>query len=67
MIVAVSHDLRTPLTSIIGYLDLLKDDKFTYEEVQSEYLNVAYGKSINLKKIINNCLSLLNLLTTLLL
>jgi len=53
LIVAVSHDLRTPLTSIIGYLDLLKDDKFTYEEVQSEYLNVAYGKSINLKKVIN--------------
>ena len=32
LIVAVSHDLRTPLTSIIGYLELLKDDKFPYED-----------------------------------
>ncbi|MBU3179519.1 HAMP domain-containing histidine kinase [Clostridium estertheticum] len=53
LIVAVSHDLRTPLTSIIGYLDLLKDDKFTYEDVQKDYLNVAYKKSVRLKKIIN--------------
>lgn len=53
LIVAVSHDLRTPLTSIIGYLDLLKDDKFTYEDVQKDYLNVAYEKSVSLKKIIN--------------
>ena len=37
LIVAVSHDLRTPLTSIIGYLELLKDDKFTYEDVQKDY------------------------------
>ena len=53
LIVAVSHDLRTPLTSIIGYLELLKDDKFPYEDVQKDYLNVAYEKSVSLKKIIN--------------
>jgi two-component system sensor histidine kinase VanS len=53
LIVAVSHDLRTPLTSIIGYLELLKDDKFSYEDVQKDYLNVAYNKSVSLKKIIN--------------
>ena len=53
LIIAVSHDLRTPLTSIIGYLELLKDDKFPYEDVQKDYLNVAYEKSVSLKKIIN--------------
>lgn len=53
LIVAVSHDLRTPLTSIIGYLELLKDDKFTYEDVQKNYLTIAYEKSVSLKKIIN--------------
>ncbi|MGV8981521.1 sensor histidine kinase [Clostridium sp.] len=53
LIVAVSHDLRTPLTSIIGYLELLKDKNFTYEDIQKDYLNVAYEKSVSLKKIIN--------------
>jgi len=53
LIVAVSHDLRTPLTSIIGYLELLKDDKFPYDDVQKDYLNVAYEKSVSLKEIID--------------
>lgn len=53
LIIAVSHDLRTPLTSIIGYLELLNDDRFLYEDVQKDYLNIAYEKSISLKKIIN--------------
>ena len=53
LIVAVSHDLKTPLTSIIGYLELLKDDKFVYEDVQRGYLNVAYGKGVSLNNLIN--------------
>ncbi|MBC8061389.1 MAG: HAMP domain-containing histidine kinase [Clostridiaceae bacterium] len=53
LIVAVSHDLKTPLTSIIGYLELLNDDKFAYEDVQRGYLNVAYGKSVSLNNLIN--------------
>lgn len=52
LIVAVSHDLKTPLTSIIGYLELLNKDKENFTEKQQEFLKVAYEKSENLKKLI---------------
>ncbi|AQR94592.1 HAMP domain-containing sensor histidine kinase [Clostridium saccharoperbutylacetonicum] len=52
LIVAVSHDLKTPLTSIIGYLELLNKDKENFAKEQQEYLKVAYEKSENLKKLI---------------
>lgn len=52
LIVAVSHDLKTPLTSIIGYLELLNNDKENFTKEQQEFLHVAYEKSENLKKLI---------------
>ncbi|MBF7810968.1 HAMP domain-containing sensor histidine kinase [Clostridium beijerinckii] len=53
LIVAVSHDLKTPLTSVIGYLELLNKDKESFTEKQQEFLKVAYEKSGNLKKLID--------------
>jgi Signal transduction histidine kinase len=52
LIVAVSHDLKTPLTSIIGYLELLNNNKEDFTKEQQEFLKIAYGKSKNLKKLI---------------
>jgi len=52
LIVAVSHDLKTPLTSIIGYLELLNNGKEAFEKEQQEFLEIAYEKSKNLKKLI---------------
>jgi signal transduction histidine kinase len=52
LIVAVSHDLKTPLTSIIGYLELLNKDKETFTKEQQEFLEVVYEKSKSLKKLI---------------
>lgn len=52
LIVSVSHDLKTPLTSVIGYLELLKDEKIHSDEKRREYLDIAYEKSIDLKKLI---------------
>lgn len=48
LITNVSHDIKTPLTSIINYVDLLKREKLPGEKVQ-EYLNVLDQKSQRLK------------------
>lgn len=46
---SISHDIRTPLTSIIGYIDALKDDIASSEEEKREYLEIISRKSIGLK------------------
>lgn len=53
LITNVSHDLRTPLTSILGYLNLIKDKKFSNENQLMEYSGIAYNKSVKLKKLID--------------
>ncbi|HEY2495148.1 MAG TPA: HAMP domain-containing sensor histidine kinase [Paenibacillus sp.] len=54
LITYVSHDLRTPLTSIIGYLDLLKTPKYHDEAEQARFINNAYNKTQQLKKLIDD-------------
>lgn len=53
LITNVSHDLRTPLTPIIAYLDILRNEKFITKEEEKEYLNSSYNLSIKLKKLID--------------
>lgn len=53
LITNVSHDLKTPLTIIIGYLTLLKDKKYD-SETMAQYLEKAYNKSLKLKKLIED-------------
>lgn len=53
LVVNLAHDLRTPLTSILGYLDLiLKNKNLTEEEIQ-HFLTIAFTKSQNLEKLID--------------
>lgn len=47
----VSHDLRTPLTSIVGYLELIKNMDISEAE-KEEYLNVVRKRSKNLQSLI---------------
>lgn len=54
LITNVSHDLRTPLTLIMGYLRLLKDHGFENEQQASSYVNIAYSKSEKLKGLIED-------------
>lgn len=53
LITNVSHDLRTPLTAIIGYLDILKSEKYKSKEEEKEYISSTYNLSIKLKKLID--------------
>ncbi|MCI9264274.1 MAG: HAMP domain-containing histidine kinase [Oscillospiraceae bacterium] len=50
LITNVSHDLKTPLTSIINYVDLLKKENIQGEKAQ-EYIEVLDRKSQRLKKL----------------
>lgn len=53
LITNMSHDLRTPLTSIIGYLNLISlENKFTNEE-KAKYISVALNNSYRLKSLID--------------
>ena len=49
----ISHDLRTPLTSILGYLELIKDEDITKEE-KYEYISIVERKSRDLKDLIQS-------------
>ena len=53
LITNVSHDLKTPLTSIINYVDLLKKEDLTKEESQ-KYIEVLDRKSQRLKVLIDD-------------
>ena len=54
LVTNVSHDLRTPLTSIKGYIGLLKDKKYNNEKELMDYLNIAYNKAEKLEILIND-------------
>lgn len=54
LITNVAHDLRTPLTSIIGYLELLSGKVALPPEMQKKYIDIAYGKAKRLEKLIED-------------
>ncbi|MCR1074840.1 HAMP domain-containing histidine kinase [Clostridium botulinum] len=49
----ISHDLRTPLTSILGFLNLLKQKKYDTEEDREGYINTIEEQSLYLKTLID--------------
>lgn len=53
LITNVSHDIKTPLTSIINYVDLLKKEDINNEKA-NEYLNILDNKSQRLKRLIED-------------
>lgn len=54
LITNIAHDLRTPLTSIIGYLELLSGPVQVTQEVQKKYLDITYTKAKRLEKLIED-------------
>ncbi|EEW54515.1 sensor histidine kinase [Limosilactobacillus antri] len=54
LITNVSHDLRTPLTSIIGYLGLIEDKQYQSEEDILKYTHTAYEKAKQMKNLVED-------------
>lgn len=54
LITNVAHDLRTPLTTIVGYLELIKDDSALSKEDVHKYSGIAYEKSIRLQEMMDH-------------
>lgn len=53
LIVYMAHDLKTPLTSVIGYLTLLSDERQISKELQDRYLKIALDKANRLEDLTN--------------
>ena len=56
LVVYLAHDLKTPLTSVIGYLTLLRDEKDISEELKDKYLSITLEKAERLEELINEFL-----------
>lgn len=54
LVTEMSHDMRTPLTSLIMYLEFAKKEVGKTELEKSQYITNAYGKAIQLKKLSDN-------------
>ncbi|MEA4831367.1 MAG: vancomycin resistance histidine kinase VanS [Oscillospiraceae bacterium] len=53
LIVYLAHDLKTPLTSVIGYLTLLRDEPDISQELRAKYTGIALDKAERLEDLIN--------------
>lgn len=54
MIMYMAHDLKTPLTSILGYLTLLNDEKDIPEKTRNRYIDIALQKACRLEDLVND-------------
>jgi len=53
LIVYLAHDLKTPLTSVVGYLTLLQEEPDLSPEMRARYTGVALDKALRLEDLIN--------------
>lgn len=53
LVVYLAHDLKTPLTSVIGYLTLLRDENRISEDLREKYLSISLEKAEHLEDLIN--------------
>jgi len=58
LITSVSHDLRTPLTSVLGYLSLIERDRYRDEVELRHYTDLAYAKAQQLQRLVEQLFEL---------
>ncbi|MED3571053.1 sensor histidine kinase [Cytobacillus praedii] len=54
LVTNVAHDLRSPLTSIVGYLNLINGDQYKDEVELRHYIQIVYNKAESLHHLIND-------------
>lgn len=52
IIASISHDIKTPLTSILGYSELLLNNEKISDKTKTKYANTIHNKSLEMKEII---------------
>jgi PAS domain S-box-containing protein len=57
MLSAVSHEMRTPLTAMLGFVEFMLENEITPEQ-QRDYLETVYRETVRLGELINNFLDL---------
>lgn len=58
MIAGVAHDLRTPLTSVKGYVEGLRDGIASTDEMKAQYLQTIYSSTQDMEKLLDELLTL---------
>ena len=53
LIMYMAHDIKTPLTSIIGYLTLLSEEKEISQSMQEKYINISLQKALRVEELTN--------------
>ena len=53
LIMYLAHDIKTPLTSIIGFLAILKDEEDVSVDFKKKYLKISYDKALRLEELTN--------------
>lgn len=56
LISAMSHDIRNPLTALLGYLDLLQREQYRSKSEAESYVQAAYDKAVQLKELTDELL-----------
>lgn len=56
LVAGISHDLRTPLTSVKGYIKGMRDGVANTPEKQERYLDIAYRKSCDMERLLQRLL-----------
>ncbi|RXZ82915.1 sensor histidine kinase [Paenibacillaceae bacterium] len=54
LITGLSHDIRTPLTSVVGYLNLIKSEAYQSADEQRQFIHSAYQKTMQLNGLIDD-------------
>lgn len=53
LILYMAHDLKNPLTSVIGYLNILQEEKKVSKDIREKYISIALNKALRVEELTN--------------